>query len=147
MGAERARPIRWQRASVGSPAGFRTEAGWIGGASRWIGPGLRLLVWFRGGDSPVIADVTQILAAAESGDPNAATVPLPLVYVELRKLAAARLVGGFRDVLELRAADHKGITLVRPDGYIAFSSNGHAPMNALESVRDLVARQTGVAQA
>jgi RNA polymerase sigma factor (TIGR02999 family) len=38
-----------------------------------------------------VADVTQILNAAEQGDPKAAAELLPLVYDELRKLAAARL--------------------------------------------------------
>ena len=36
-------------------------------------------------------DVTQILIAIEAGDPNAAAELLPLVYDELRKLAAARM--------------------------------------------------------
>jgi hypothetical protein len=36
-------------------------------------------------------DVTQILSAIEAGDPKAAAELLPLVYDELRKLAAARL--------------------------------------------------------
>ena len=38
-----------------------------------------------------MADVTQILSAIEQGDPHAAEQLLPLVYDELRKLAAARL--------------------------------------------------------
>ena len=38
-----------------------------------------------------MADVTQILAAIEQGDPHAAEQLLPLVYDELRKLAAQRL--------------------------------------------------------
>jgi RNA polymerase sigma factor (TIGR02999 family) len=38
-----------------------------------------------------MADVTQILAAVEAGDPRAAAELLPLVYDELRKLATARL--------------------------------------------------------
>ena len=38
-----------------------------------------------------MADVTQILNAIEHGDPQAAQQLLPLVYEELRKLAAARL--------------------------------------------------------
>jgi RNA polymerase sigma factor (TIGR02999 family) len=38
-----------------------------------------------------MADVTQLLTAAEAGDPRAAADLLPLVYAELRKLAAARL--------------------------------------------------------
>src|SRR5207344_1646607 len=39
----------------------------------------------------VMADVTRILDAAAAGDPRAAAELLPLVYDELRKLAAARL--------------------------------------------------------
>src|SRR6476661_232546 len=38
-----------------------------------------------------MADVTQLLDAARAGDPLAAAELLPLVYDELRKLAAARL--------------------------------------------------------
>jgi RNA polymerase sigma factor (TIGR02999 family) len=38
-----------------------------------------------------MADVTQILSATVAGDPRAAAELLPLVYDELRKLAAARL--------------------------------------------------------
>ena len=38
-----------------------------------------------------MTDVTQILSQIESGDPSAAEQLLPLVYNELRKLAAARL--------------------------------------------------------
>src|SRR5207249_10931330 len=37
------------------------------------------------------ADVTRLLDAAAAGDPQAAAELLPLVYDELRKLAAARL--------------------------------------------------------
>src|SRR3954465_9316329 len=39
----------------------------------------------------LMADVTQILSAIEAGDPHAADELLPLVYDELRKLAAAHL--------------------------------------------------------
>src|SRR6187431_2966099 len=38
-----------------------------------------------------MTDVTQILSQIESGDPGAAEQLLPLVYQELRKLAAAKL--------------------------------------------------------
>ena len=38
-----------------------------------------------------MADVTQILSSVAAGDPRAAAELLPLVYDELRKLAAARL--------------------------------------------------------
>jgi hypothetical protein len=38
-----------------------------------------------------MSDVTQILSQIESGDPKAAEQLLPLVYDELRKLAAAKM--------------------------------------------------------
>ena len=38
-----------------------------------------------------MSDVTRILSAIEQGDPHAAEQLLPLVYDELRKLAAQRL--------------------------------------------------------
>ena len=41
--------------------------------------------------SSSVGDLTRILEAAEKGDPNAADQLLPLVYDELRKLAAAKL--------------------------------------------------------
>ena len=41
-----------------------------------------------------MADVTQILSQIESGDPSAAEQLLPLVYDELRKLAAAKTRAG-----------------------------------------------------
>ena len=40
-----------------------------------------------------MSDVTQILQAIDSGDPRAARELLPLVYEELRKLAAVRMRG------------------------------------------------------
>jgi DNA-directed RNA polymerase specialized sigma24 family protein len=40
---------------------------------------------------PVMSDVTRILNAIEPGDPHAAGQLLPLVYDELRRLAAQRL--------------------------------------------------------
>src|SRR5437899_8086570 len=40
---------------------------------------------------PLMTDVTRILSAIEKGDPHAADQLLPLVYDELRKLAAQRL--------------------------------------------------------
>jgi len=38
-----------------------------------------------------MSDVTRILSAIDQGDPEAAERLLPLVYEELRKLAAARI--------------------------------------------------------
>jgi RNA polymerase sigma factor (TIGR02999 family) len=39
-----------------------------------------------------VNDVTQILAAIEAGDPHAASQLLPLVYDELRRLAAQKML-------------------------------------------------------
>ena len=58
------------------------------------------------------------------------------------KEAAGQVAGSLPDVLELRVAHRKGVTLVRPDGYIAFSTGDHGEVGALESVRSLVERQT-----
>ena len=43
-----------------------------------------------------MSDVTQILNAIEQGDPHAAEQLLPLVYAELRKLAAGVRLPGDR---------------------------------------------------
>lgn len=40
-----------------------------------------------------MSDVTQLLQAASAGDPQAGAELLPLVYEELRRLAAHRLAG------------------------------------------------------
>ena len=42
-------------------------------------------------ESPAMADVTRILSRIEGGDPKAAEQLLPLVYEELRRLAAAKM--------------------------------------------------------
>jgi hypothetical protein len=55
---------------------------WIGGQLR-VGLGLTTM--------RAMSDVTQILYRIDSGDPQAAEQLLPLVYDELRKLAAAKL--------------------------------------------------------
>src|SRR5437762_13444231 len=63
-------------------------------------PGRRLLSsWFpthrhAAGSLPPgspMSDVTRILSAVEQGDPHAAEELLPLVYEELRKLAAQKM--------------------------------------------------------
>lgn len=58
------------------------------------------------------------------------------------KEAAKQLCGSFNDIVELRPARHDMITLVRPDGYIAYSAHNGDSMAALDSVRSLLERQT-----
>jgi hypothetical protein len=57
------------------------------------------------------------------------------------KEAAQQLAGSFTELLELRLAPHQGVTLVRPDGYIAFSTHDEGNA-AFASVRSLLERQT-----
>ena len=45
-----------------------------------------------------MSDATQLLSAAEQGDPKAAEELLPLVYEELRKLAATKLTEEYKVV-------------------------------------------------
>jgi 2-polyprenyl-6-methoxyphenol hydroxylase-like FAD-dependent oxidoreductase len=54
--------------------------------------------------------------------------------------AAKHLFEPFQNVLELRPSTRPGITLVRPDGYVAYSA-GHGGISELESVRSLLQRQ------
>ena len=63
-----------------------------------------------------MSDVTQILSQIESGDPSAAEQLLPLVYDELRKLAAAKLAQETPgQTLQATALVHEAyLRLVRP---------------------------------
>ncbi len=56
--------------------------------------------------------------------------------------AAKQLAGAMSDVVELRVEGGKGMTLLRPDGYVAYSAHT-ADQSALDSVRELLQRQTG----
>jgi hypothetical protein len=58
------------------------------------------------------------------------------------KEAAKLLAANFSDVLELRLERRSGITLVRPDGYIAYSEPNSSHSAGQESVRQLLLRQT-----
>jgi 2-polyprenyl-6-methoxyphenol hydroxylase-like FAD-dependent oxidoreductase len=58
------------------------------------------------------------------------------------KEAAKQLAGTFSDIVELRLGPCQDITLVRPDGYIAYSAHNHDGIAALKSVRSLLERQT-----
>ena len=54
---------------------------------------------------------------------------------------ARQLAESLHDIVELRAGSQKDITLVRPDGYIAYSAH-NAGGDALQTVRSLLERQT-----
>ena len=85
-------------------------------------------------------EVTQLLAAVERGEPHAAGKLLPLVYDELRKLAAARLakerVG---HTLEATALVHEAyLRLVGPETEQTFNGRGHFFAAAAEAMRRIL---------
>ena len=59
------------------------------------------------------------------------------------KSAVRQLGEEFSQMLELRSTRDVPVTLVRPDGYIAYSAHGGDAISALESVRSLLELQTG----
>ena len=58
------------------------------------------------------------------------------------KRAAEQLAVSFRDIVELRLQPRGNQTLVRPDGYIAYSASSRDGAGALSSLRSLLERQT-----
>lgn len=58
------------------------------------------------------------------------------------RAATEKLAESFSQVLELRATPGLPLTLVRPDGYIAYSAHSTDGLATLKSVRSLLERQT-----
>jgi len=56
--------------------------------------------------------------------------------------AVRQLAESFPEIVELRLARHQGMTLVRPDGYIAYSTPKGDGIAALRMLRSLLQRQT-----
>jgi RNA polymerase sigma factor (TIGR02999 family) len=87
-----------------------------------------------------MSDVTRILAEIEQGDPAAADKLLPLVYDELRRLAAARLAhepGG--QTLQATALVHEAyLRLVGPDPAKRWDGRGHFFAAAAEAMRRIL---------
>ena len=84
-----------------------------------------------------MTDVTHILTAIEQGDPDAAAQLLPLVYDELRKLAARRLANEAPgQTLQATALVHEAyLRLVDSDGARRWDSRGHFFAAAAEAMR------------
>lgn len=87
-----------------------------------------------------MSDVTQILSRIESGDPRAAEQLLPLVYDELRKLAARRLAQeNPGQTLQATALVHDAyIRLVDVEKAQHWDSRGHFFAAAAEAMRRIV---------
>ena len=87
-----------------------------------------------------MSDVTRILSQIESGDPQAAELLLPLVYDELRKLAAARLAQEQPgQTLQATALVHDAyLRLVDVERAQHWNSRGHFFAAAAEAMRRIL---------
>ena len=87
-----------------------------------------------------MTDVTRILSQIEQGDPSAAEKLLPLVYAELRKLAAAKLANEKPgQTLQATALVHDAyIRLVNTDEAKHWDSRGHFFAAAAEAMRRIL---------
>lgn len=87
-----------------------------------------------------MSDITQILSAIEDGDPQAAEKLLPLVYDELRKLAAAKLAQEKPgQTLDATALVHEAyLRLVGPADQKRWENHGHFFAAAAESMRRIL---------
>jgi len=90
-----------------------------------------------------MSDVTQILSAIEQGDPSAAGDLLPLVYDELRKLAAQKLAKERPgQTLQATALVHEAyLRLVEGDGAQHWNSRGHFFAACAEAMRRILVDQ------
>ncbi len=90
-----------------------------------------------------MSEITRILLEIESGDPSAAEQLLPLVYGELRKLAAARLAREKSGhTLQATALVHDAyIRLVNVEQAEKWNSRGHFFGAAAEAMRRILVEQ------
>ena len=56
--------------------------------------------------------------------------------------AGTQLAKSFADIVELRPTEQKGITLVRPDGYVAYTSHLRDGIGEIQTARQVLERQT-----
>ena len=87
-----------------------------------------------------MSDVTRILSQIESGDPKAAEQLLPLVYDELRKLAAVRMANESPNhTLQATALVHEAyLRLVDVEKVQHWNSRGHFFGAAAEAMRRIL---------
>lgn len=87
-----------------------------------------------------MSDVTRILSAIENGDPSAAEQLLPLVYEELRKLAAAKMTAEREDhTLQATALVHEAyLRLVDNEKAQHWDSRSHFFAAAAEAMRRIL---------
>ena len=87
----------------------------------------------------LMSEVTRILSAIEQGDPSAPEQLLPLVYDELRKLAAARMASEpAGQTLQPTALVHEAYLRLVGGEVRAWDSRGHFFAAAAEAMRRIV---------
>jgi len=88
----------------------------------------------------IVSAVTLILNRAQAGDPNAASELLPLVYDELRKLAAARMANeAAGHTLQATALVHEAwLRLTQDDSEVQFANRAHFFAAAAEAMRRIL---------
>src|SRR5215210_6692710 len=86
-----------------------------------------------------MSDVTRLIDAAATGDRQAAADLLPLVYDELRKLAAARMAAAPGHTLDATALVHEAyLRLVGPPDTERWDGRGHFFAAATEAMRRIL---------
>ena len=86
-----------------------------------------------------MSEVTRILSAIEQGDPRAAEELLPLVYDELRQLAAHKLAQeGPGQTLQATALVHEAYLRLVGDGEQRWDGRGHFFAAAAEAMRRIL---------
>ena len=87
-----------------------------------------------------MSDFTRILDAAKNGDPKAAEELLPVVYEELRKLAAQKMAHEAPgQTLQPTALVHEAwLRLVGKDGQVQFKNRAHFFGAAAEAMRRIL---------
>jgi RNA polymerase sigma factor (TIGR02999 family) len=91
-----------------------------------------------------VSDVTRLLNAVEQGEPRAAEELLPLVYEELRRLAAARMASEKPgQTLQPTALVHEAwVRLLGADGeQLSWNSRAHFVCAAAEAMRRILIEQ------
>ena len=102
-----------------------------------------LLARLAGGIFRAMSDVTRILSAIDQGDPHAAEALLPLIYGELRKLAAEKLARESPGLtLQATALVHEAyLRLVDVEKAQHWDSRGHFFAAAAEAMRRILIDQ------
>jgi RNA polymerase sigma factor (TIGR02999 family) len=91
------------------------------------------------GKNGALSDVTRILSAIDQGDPKAADELLPLVYGELRKLAASRMARETPgNTLQPTALVHEAWLRLVGDANPKFDGRGHFFAAAAEAMRRIL---------